>query len=103
VFASETGRTPLWPDNVLRRYIQPALKKVDLGWVDFKVMRRTNATLGHAAKVDPKVAADQRGHGIGVAIDVYTKTEIKEKAAAAKKLENSVLGGKVVRMPNGGA
>jgi hypothetical protein len=34
-----------------------------------------------------------------VAIDVYTKTEIKQKAAAAKKLENSVLGGKVVRMP----
>jgi hypothetical protein len=45
------------------------------------------------------VAADQRGHGIGVSLDVYTKTDIKQRAAVAKKLENSVLGKKVIRMP----
>lgn len=61
-------------------------------------MRRTNASLGHG-RVDPKVAADQRGHGIGVSLDVYTKTDIKQRAAVAKKLENSVLGKKVIRMP----
>ena len=54
----------------LRRHIRPALAKVKLGWVDFKVMRRTNASLRHSAKVDPKVSADQRGHGIGVSIGV---------------------------------
>jgi hypothetical protein len=37
------------------------------------------------------VAADQRGHGIGVALDVYTKSSIKDRAAAAKQLEESVL------------
>jgi hypothetical protein len=62
-------------------------------------MRRTNASLGHDAKVDPKVSADQRGHGIGVSLDVYTKTSIEKKALAATKLEKSVLGGKTVRMP----
>jgi hypothetical protein len=62
-------------------------------------MRRTNASLGHGAKVDPKVSADQRGHGIGVSLDVYTKSNIKQKGAAAKKLEDSVLGRKVVPMP----
>ena len=101
VFASETRDTPVWRDNLLRRYIRPHLEALDpsLGWVDFKVMRRTNASLGHSAKVDPKVAADQRGHGIGVSLDEYTMSNLKDKATAAKKLEDSVLGRKVVRMP----
>lgn len=101
LFASAAGNTPVWRDNLLRRHIRPALEKVGLGWVDFKVMRRTNASLSHEAKVDPKVSADQRGHGIGVSIDVYTKTSIEKKASVAKKLEDSVLGrrAKVVRMP----
>jgi integrase len=99
VFASQNGETPLWRDNLLCRHIRPALSKVGLGWVDFKVMRRTNASLGQDAKVDPKASADQRGHGIGVSLDVYTKTSLEKKGAAAKKLEDSVLGRKVVRMP----
>lgn len=98
VFASETGKTPMWRDNLLRRHIRPLLEKVGLGWVDFKVMRRSNATLGHG-KVDPKVAADQRGHDIDVSMNVYTKTDIKQRAAVARKLEDVVLGAKVVRMP----
>ena len=101
VFASETRDTPVWRDNLLRRHIRPHLEALDpsLGWVDLKVMRRTNASLGHSAKVDPKVAADQRGHGIGVSLDEYTMSNLKDKATAAKKLEDSVLGRKVVRMP----
>jgi integrase len=98
VFASENPKTPLWRDNLLRRHIQTQLEAVGLGWVDFKVMRRTNASLGHG-RVDTKAAADQRGHGIGVSLDVYTQTNIKQRAAVARKLENSVLGTKVVRMP----
>lgn len=98
IFAS--GReTPLWRDNLLRRHLRPALEKVGLGWVDFRVMRRTNASLGHDAKVDPKVSADQRGHGIGVSLDVYTKTSIEQKSIAATKLEKSVLGRKGMRIP----
>jgi len=99
VFASENRETPLWRDNLLRRHVRPALEKVCLDWVDFKVMRRTNASFGHGAKVDPKVSADQRGHGIGVSLDVYTRSSIGQKAVAAKKLEDAVLGRKVVRMP----
>jgi hypothetical protein len=45
------------------------------------------------------VSADQRGHGIGVSLDVYTSSSMGQKAVAAKKLEDSVLGRKVVRMP----
>jgi hypothetical protein len=41
--------------------------------------------------VDPKVAADQRGHGIGVALNVYTKSSIEERTEAGKPLEESIL------------
>jgi hypothetical protein len=55
--------------------------------------------LGQGAKCDPKVSADQRGHGFGVSLDVYEDSNMKDKGAAAKKLEDSILGRKVVRMP----
>jgi hypothetical protein len=31
------------------------------------------------------------GHGIGVALDVYTKSSMEDRATAAKQLEDSVL------------
>ena len=55
-------------------------------------MRATHASIGHRLKLDPKVTADQRGHGVGIAIEEYTKTPVKERAAAAKKLEQEALG-----------
>jgi integrase len=98
VFAGETGQ-PLWRSSLLDDHVKAKLKPVGLGWVNFQVMRRTHASLGHEAKVDPKVAADQRGHGIGVAIDVYTQSTIKDRAAAAKRLEKSVLKDKTKVVP----
>jgi len=34
-----------------------------------------------------------------VSLDVYTQNNVQQQGVAAKKLEDSVLGGKVVRMP----
>jgi integrase len=90
VFAGETGQ-PLWRSTLLEDHIKAKLEPMGLGWVNFRVMRTSHASLGHKAKVDPKVAADQRGHGIGVALDVYTKSSIEDRATAAKQLEDSVL------------
>jgi hypothetical protein len=97
VFAGEKG-TPVWRDTLLYDHIRPKLKPHGLEWVDFQVMRATHASSGHRLKLDPKVTADQRGHGVGVAIEEYTKTSLKDRAVAAKKLEDAVLG-KVIRMP----
>jgi integrase len=91
VFASENPLKPMWRDNVWRRQMQPRLETVGLEWATFQVLRRTHASLGHDAGIDPKVAADQRGHGIGVAIDVYTKAALSRRAEAAEQLENAVL------------
>ena len=90
VFAGETGQ-PLWRSSLLEDHIRARLETIGLGWVNFQVMRRTHASLGHQAKVDPKVSADQSGHGIGVALDVYTKSSMEDRATAAKQLEDSVL------------
>ncbi len=64
VFAGETGQ-PLWRSSLLEDHIRVKLLLVGLGWVNFQIMRRTHAGLGHHAKVDPKVAADQRGRVSG--------------------------------------
>jgi hypothetical protein len=55
------------------------------------VLRRTHASLGHEAGIDPKVSADQRGHGIDVALDVYTHSSIETRRGAADMLEASTL------------
>jgi integrase len=91
LFASENPDKPLWRDNVWHRHMLPKLKKVGLAWANFQVMRRTNASLGHDAGIDPKVSADQRGHGIGVSLNVYTQSSAKKRADAAEQLENAVL------------
>jgi hypothetical protein len=91
VFPSENPGKPLWRDNVWYRHMKPNLEKVGLAWANFQVMRRTHASLGHDAGIDPKVSADQRGHGIGVALDVYTHSSIGKRADAAELLQNSVL------------
>jgi integrase len=98
VFAGRNGK-PVWRDTLLDDHIRPKLKPHGLKWVDFQV-RATHASIGHRLRLDPKVTADQRGHGVGVAIEEYTKTSLKDRAIAAKKLEESVLGKKkVVRIP----
>lgn len=91
VFSSENSLKPMWRDNVWYRCMKPKLKPLGLEWANFQVLRRTHASLGHEAGIDPKVAADQRGHGIGVALDVYTKASLNRRAEAAEELENSVF------------
>jgi integrase len=91
LFPSENQRTPLMRDNVQRRFIQPKLAKIGLGWVTFQVMRRTNASLSHKGGIDPKVAADQRGHGLGVSLEVYAQADLEQKLQAVRKLDLEVV------------
>jgi hypothetical protein len=59
--------------------------------VDFQVMRRTRASLSRKAGIDPKIVADQLGHGIGVSLDVYTKSDLEQRSLAVTKLESEVM------------
>ena len=91
VFPSERMVTPLSRDNCLRRHMEPKLKDLGLDWVDFQVMRRTRASLSRNFGIDPKVVADQWGHGLGVNLDVYTKSDLAQRTMAVSKLESEVL------------
>ncbi len=91
LFQSENVSNPLMRDNVQRRLIRPKLEKVGLGWVTFQVMRRTNASLAHKLGIDPKVAADQRGHGLGVSMAVYTQSDLAQKLKAVSALETEAV------------
>jgi len=83
--------TPLRRDNVWYRDILPKLKPVGLEWATFQALRRTNASLSREARIDDKVAADQRGHGLGVSLEVYSISGIQQKIDAAKRLESEVI------------
>jgi len=91
LFPSETGVTPLRPNNHWKREIRPRLEKFGLEWVNFQVLRRTNASLSRKAKVDDKVSADQRGHGLGVSLGVYSISDLEQKVEAVTKLESEVI------------
>ena len=57
----------------------------------FQVLRRRNASLSLIAKIDDKVAVDQRGHGLGVSLEVYSISDLQQKIDAVKRLESEVI------------
>ena len=90
VFASERN-TPLDRANVCGRLLQPKLATVGLEWATFQVLRRTNACISRKLKIDDKVSADQRGHGLGVSMDVYSRSNLEQMCEAIAKLESEVI------------
>ena len=62
VFPSENLRTPLSPDNLWRRHMQPKLKVVGLERAAFQVLRKTNASLSQKAGVEPVRQTRSEGH-----------------------------------------
>jgi integrase len=89
VFPSER-MTPLAKENVWRRNIAGRLEAVDLGWVNFQVMRRTHSSLMNALGVDGKLVADQLGHTLDVNQNVYTQSAVGLRQGAVNLLESTI-------------
>ncbi len=71
VFPSEAG-TPLFPDNIAPRYMEPALTKAGLRKFRFHDLRHTFGSLLIQAGVSPAYVQKQMGHkSIQVTIDTY--------------------------------
>jgi integrase len=64
---------------------------VGLDWVTFQILRRTHASLSRQVGIDPKVVADQLGHGLGVNLDVYTVVALEKRQHAVEMLEASLV------------
>jgi integrase len=91
VFPTEGGG-PGNRDSFWRHSIAPRLKKKGLDWLNFQVMRRTWTSLAAGAGIDPKVRADQLGHGVDVDINTYTQTDFSAKLAAVTVVEGLLNG-----------
>jgi integrase len=91
IFASERIVTPLRPDNVLRRCIHPRLAPLGLGWINFAVLRRSHSTLHQEKGTDPKIIADQQGHGLGVHLSAYVESSVTRKREAVSALRAEFL------------
>jgi len=86
IFPSERIVTPLLPDNVLRRCIHPRLEAQGLDWINFAVLRRSHSTLHQERGTDPKIIADQQGHGLGVHLAKYVDSSVARKRDAVSAL-----------------
>ncbi len=91
VFPSTKVTTPLGRDNTWRWFIAPRLKTIQLDWATFQIMRRTHASLCRQAGIDPKLVADQLGHGLGVNLDVYTVAALDQRQQAVQTLETVLI------------
>src|SRR5262249_43735940 len=83
IFPSEQVVTPLLPDNVLRLSVNSRLEPLGLEWINFAVLRRSHSTLHQEKGTDPKIIADQQGHGLGVHLSDYVATSVSRKRDAA--------------------
>jgi hypothetical protein len=54
------------------------------------VIRRTYARLSPKAGIDPKLVADQLGHGLGVNLGVYTISDLGQRLESVNLLEQSL-------------
>ena len=93
LFPSENPKMPISATNLMGRNIKPLLRAedVNLGWVSYRVMRRTHSSLMKAKGVDPKLVADQQGHTVDVNQNVYTQTSIDERLKAVETLASELV------------
>lgn len=91
LFPSENLKMPIGSDNLMARNMRPCLKKAGLGWVDYRVMRRTHSSLVRERGVDPKLVADQQGHGVDVNLNVYTQSAMADRLKAVEDLQSAFV------------
>jgi len=91
LFPSVNLKMPVGADNMMARYILPKLKAVGLGWVDYRVLRRTHSSLMNDRGIDPKLIADQQGHTVDVNLNVYTQTSMESSREAVEDLASAFV------------
>jgi integrase len=90
IFASENGKTPLWPTNVWHDKIRPTLDTLGLSWVNYQVLRRSVASLMNQLGIEAKTVADQLGQTLDVSQNVYTQAGVDKQRQAIEKLDNAL-------------
>jgi integrase len=74
VFQSLRTGAPMSDHNILSRHIKPAAAKLDIGWVNWQVLRRSYATWLVESGADPKAVQGQMRHSrISTTMDIYAQ------------------------------
>ena len=87
VFPSEGGDTPIRKENLWQRHIKTKLRSVELGWMNFQILRRSCSSIMSDQGTDAKVVADQLGHTLDVNQNVYTSVGLERKSEAVNRLD----------------
>jgi len=73
--------------------VHPRKLKADrTGVGNVSVMPRSDASLSRQAGMDPKLVADQLGHGLGVNLDVYTVAALDKRQKARRNVTGPLAG-----------
>ena len=95
VFASDRtfGKTPLWPDSLRTKVLQPVARRVgiakQIGWHTF---RRTSSSLLAATGDDVKVVQELMRHAkISTTIEVYAQAGMQKKRVAQRRVVDVLL------------
>ena len=74
VFQSVKDARPMNDQNVLKRHIKPAARKIGLGFVNWRCLRTSHATWLVQAGADPKSVQGQMRHSrISTTMDIYAQ------------------------------
>ena len=98
VFASDRnfGKTPLWPDSLRTKVLQPTARRVGIGKrIGWHTFRRTYSSLLAATGNDVKVVQELMRHAkISTTMEVYAQAGMENKRAAQRKAVDLLLGRK---------
>lgn len=98
VFASDRtfGKTPLWPDSLRTKVLQPTARRVGIGKrIGWHTFRRTYSSLLAATGNDVKVVQELMRHAkISTTMEVYAQAGMEKKRAAQRKAVDLLLGRK---------
>ena len=94
VFQSvQTGR-PMNDQNILKRHIQPAARKLGLPFVNWRCLRTSHATWLVQAGADPKSVQGQMRHSrISTTMDIYAQIVPTSQRRALQQLSAFASGG----------
>ena len=89
MFQSVRTGAPMRDNNILSRHIKPAARKIGLGFVDWRCLRRSHATWLKMAGADVKDAQAQMRHSRASAtLDIYQQFVPESQQRIVEKLSS---------------
>jgi hypothetical protein len=90
VFQSVKDGKPMRDNNILKRFIKPAARKLGVPFVNWRCLRTLHATWLVQAGADPKSVQGQMRHTrISTTMDIYAQIVPEAQRRAVKKLSRS--------------